>query len=287
MWRLLIQPAAILLIAACATAKRMPPKPVAPVISNGIRYSAEGDGVDQYIVATDVASCDVLWKARIFHNDIWSWMEPDMQHHYITGLKLSGNSLVIAYEGFGLYCLDLTTRRVHELWPAGIFAHQFPAPAAGESRSPACSAEIVWPGDIRSSGQPETTLWDVTVGRTSLPDVIKRVPASASRKSYSPGAGVSLLAWDEAGARIHVSFVGQIAHAVSVSGSPSPNSKTGRGLAIGQSMDDIERIYGQDWLWEDDGVHLRWNDGTELRVHLASRAPSARITSVELIASFN
>ena len=60
----MIRCAAILLIPASARAVRLPPKPVTPVISNGVRYSAEGDGVDQYVSAVDVASCNVIVESE-------------------------------------------------------------------------------------------------------------------------------------------------------------------------------------------------------------------------------
>ena len=55
-----------LFISTYATAKRVPPKPVAPIVSEGIRYWAEGDGKDSYVVATDEASGKTLWRVKVF-----------------------------------------------------------------------------------------------------------------------------------------------------------------------------------------------------------------------------
>jgi hypothetical protein len=86
--------AVLLFLATQAVAKRIPPKPVSPVVFDGIRYAAEGDGRDQYVVAADASSGKVLWRVKVFHNHIKFWMEEDVQWIYITDLKLGNNSLL-------------------------------------------------------------------------------------------------------------------------------------------------------------------------------------------------
>ena len=98
-----------------AAAKRMPPKPVSPVISGGIRSSAEGDGRDQYVVAADAASGKVLWKVKVFHNIIKFWMEEDVQWVFITDLKLVDNTLLVRDEDARCYSVELKTRGVKKL----------------------------------------------------------------------------------------------------------------------------------------------------------------------------
>jgi hypothetical protein len=58
------------LLATTVSAKRVPPKPVTPVVFEGIRYSADGSGRDQYVVAEDATNGRLLWKVRIFHTRI-------------------------------------------------------------------------------------------------------------------------------------------------------------------------------------------------------------------------
>lgn len=78
------------LVTFCALAKRVPLKPVPPVVADGIRYSAEGDPRNQYVVATDVATDKLLWKVRVFHMHIKFWIgEEDVQWVFITNLKLA------------------------------------------------------------------------------------------------------------------------------------------------------------------------------------------------------
>jgi hypothetical protein len=60
----------ITLATALAIAKIAPLKPVPPVESNGVRYAADRDGRDQYVVASDIATGKELWKVKVFHTHI-------------------------------------------------------------------------------------------------------------------------------------------------------------------------------------------------------------------------
>src|SRR5579863_850507 len=112
---------AFALLAIATFAKRVPPKPVAPVISDGIRYAAEGDGRDQYVVATDVSTDKVLWKIRVFHTRIKPFLEEDVQWVFITDLKAEGKSLFVRDEKSRCYSIDLTKKRTKKLECNGIF----------------------------------------------------------------------------------------------------------------------------------------------------------------------
>jgi len=63
----------------CGIAKRVPPKEVSPIVADGIRYSADGDGTDSYVVASDEASGKTLWSVKVFHTRIKFWREEDNQ----------------------------------------------------------------------------------------------------------------------------------------------------------------------------------------------------------------
>jgi len=54
-----------------------------------------------------------------------------------------------------------------------------------------------------------------------------------------------------------------------------------RGLALGQSLADVKRIYGSRFLQQGDNITLQWEDGTELRVHLTS----GRISLIEAVSN--
>jgi hypothetical protein len=112
----------LVFVTLCAQAKRMPPKAVTPVVSGGIRYSAEGDGRDQYVAAADASSGNVLWRVKVFHTPIKSWVEEDVQWVFITNLKLAGNSLLVRDEMSRCYSVDLTKRHVKRQQCGEVFS---------------------------------------------------------------------------------------------------------------------------------------------------------------------
>jgi hypothetical protein len=93
--RYVIAHATLALATVTAVAKIMPPKPVVPVEANGVRYSAERDGRDQYAVATDIATGKQLWKVKVFHTPTRFWIEEDVQWVFITNLRLIENTLFV------------------------------------------------------------------------------------------------------------------------------------------------------------------------------------------------
>lgn len=106
----------VALSGASAIAKRVPPKPVAPVEEQGVRYTAEGDGRDQYVVATDIASGKELWERKVFHVHIKPWLgEEDNQWVFITDLKVTESSLLVRDEKARCYSIDLTTKHKKRL----------------------------------------------------------------------------------------------------------------------------------------------------------------------------
>jgi hypothetical protein len=93
----------------------MATKPVPPVVSGRIRYSAAGDGRDQYIEAANLKTGKVLWKMKTFHNAIEPGLEKDVQWVFISNLKLAANSLLVKDERSRCYAIDLTTKRVENV----------------------------------------------------------------------------------------------------------------------------------------------------------------------------
>ena len=111
-WRILIPCAVFALLGAADTPKRTPPT-VAPVVSDGVRYTAEGDGKDQFVVASDARSGQVQWEAKIFHTDVKFWKhDEEKQWVFITNLKLVKNSIFVKDEKSRCYALDITSKRV-------------------------------------------------------------------------------------------------------------------------------------------------------------------------------
>jgi hypothetical protein len=111
-WRFCLLIGVLAMLAVFATAKRVTPKPVPPLISSGVRYSAEGDGRNQYVVARDISDEKVLWKVLVFHTSIDPFKEEDVQWVFINELKLTEKTLFVRDEKSRCYLIDLATRSV-------------------------------------------------------------------------------------------------------------------------------------------------------------------------------
>jgi outer membrane protein assembly factor BamB len=111
----------LFVFAMSSLAKRAKPKPVAPVVYAGIRYSADGNGVDEYVVASDASSGKPLWTVRVAHNDHDPHMEQDVQDVYVTDLKAIKGELLVRDEKSRCYSIDIATKRVNkQLWCHGF-----------------------------------------------------------------------------------------------------------------------------------------------------------------------
>ncbi len=116
-----------LLSSIYATAKRLPPKPVPPIVAEGIRYSAHGDGKESFVVATDEASGKTLWRVKVFHHRIEFWRgEEDNQWLFISDLKLAGDSLLVRDEKNRCYSIHLNTRHLNKAPCDDLFPQQEP-----------------------------------------------------------------------------------------------------------------------------------------------------------------
>ena len=104
-----------LLVPTVLSGKRPAPKPIKPVIVNGITYSAVGDGNAGYVVASETSSGRELWRVRVFKVHIKFWIEEDVQWVYITDLRISGNELLIRDEKVRCYGLDLIKRKSKQI----------------------------------------------------------------------------------------------------------------------------------------------------------------------------
>jgi outer membrane protein assembly factor BamB len=106
--------ATLVLATMTAVAKIAPLRPVAPVQANGVRYSADRDGRDQYAVATDIATGKQLWKVKVFHTHIKFWIEEDVQWVFITDLRLMDNSLFVRDGKARCYAVVIKNHRVRK-----------------------------------------------------------------------------------------------------------------------------------------------------------------------------
>jgi hypothetical protein len=121
-FRLPLLSAVILVATVTAIAKIAPLKPVAPVEANGVRYSADGDGRDQFVVATDTATGKEIWRVKVFHTHVKFWIEEDVQWVFITDLRLVDNVLFVRDGKARCYSVDVKTHRVRKAICSGVFA---------------------------------------------------------------------------------------------------------------------------------------------------------------------
>jgi hypothetical protein len=99
-----------------AWAKRKPPKPVAPVVHNGVRYVAPNlDGSEGRIEARNESTGKKLWDVVIYRIKIDPRLEKDVQWVFITKLAIHQNSLQVTNEKGEEYRLDLTSRKVEKM----------------------------------------------------------------------------------------------------------------------------------------------------------------------------
>jgi outer membrane protein assembly factor BamB len=109
---------------AVATAKIPPMKPVAPVESNGVRYSAVQDGAGPYVVADDITTGKQLWRVRVFRTRIKPWIEADVQWILIKELKLVESSLFVRDGKARCYAVNTRDHRVRKAVCSSVFAEQ-------------------------------------------------------------------------------------------------------------------------------------------------------------------
>ena len=96
-----------------ASAKRIAPAKVDPVVSDGIRYAAPNDdGRHAYIEAWNVGTNNKLWELTIFTNAINPNLEKDVQWVFITALNIHDGRLVVTSENGKTYLVDVNTRAI-------------------------------------------------------------------------------------------------------------------------------------------------------------------------------
>ena len=110
---LLLSLTLVALPAADAWAKRMPPKPVKPVVYQGVKYAApNASGREGMVEARDEKTDKKLWDAVIYKVKIDPNLEEDVQWVFITKLERRDDKLLVTNEKNEKYLLDLKTHKV-------------------------------------------------------------------------------------------------------------------------------------------------------------------------------
>lgn len=106
-------------------AKREAPKEVKPVIHRSIKYTApfgaakdvqQNGGVVQ---AWDLKTNKLLWQVVAYKINYDPNLESDVQDVFIVSMAIKGNELIVTNEKGETYAIDLKTRAVREVKPAG------------------------------------------------------------------------------------------------------------------------------------------------------------------------
>src|SRR5213080_2330571 len=104
-----------LLVPQLASAKRIAPGKVDPVIYEGIRYVAPNDdGRRGYIEAWNVRTNKKLWELTIFTNGIDPNLDKDVQWVFIKVLNIQDGRLMVTSERGGTYQVDVNTKAITE-----------------------------------------------------------------------------------------------------------------------------------------------------------------------------
>ncbi len=94
-----------------AFAKRAAPKPVSPVVHNGVEYRANVWDTG-FVEAIDLASQKNLWRTRVYYVWYMPLAEKDCQDIFITSLAVHDGKLLVRNEAGRSYRVDLRTGHV-------------------------------------------------------------------------------------------------------------------------------------------------------------------------------
>ena len=99
--------ALLLCAAAPASAKRAAPKPVQPVVRDGIEYSAPLNR-EGFMVATWIRSKREIWSRQVYviKHEYKLGLEEDVQSCYITDIQLHDGKLRVTNEQGGEFEID-------------------------------------------------------------------------------------------------------------------------------------------------------------------------------------
>src|SRR4051812_7725675 len=104
-----------LLLSQFASAKRVAPEKVDPVVYNGVRYVAPNDeGRRAYIEAWDVGTNKKLWELTIFTDSIEPNLEEDVQWGFIKALNMQDGRLIVRSENGKTYQVNVNTKAITE-----------------------------------------------------------------------------------------------------------------------------------------------------------------------------
>ena len=113
--RLAVMVLSTLFLSPLASAKRIVPVKIDPVVYDGIRYLAPNDeGRRGYIEAWDAGTNKKLWELTVFTNRIDPKLEEDVQWIFIKALNIQDGRLLITSEDGKIYQVDPHTKEISQ-----------------------------------------------------------------------------------------------------------------------------------------------------------------------------
>src|SRR4051794_33333690 len=95
-----------------SSAKRVAPKPVSPVIHNGVKYVAGNEnGFEARIEAWNQKTGEKLWDVVIYTIKPKPDLEEDVQWVFITRMEIRDNALLVINEKNRQFTIDLKSRK--------------------------------------------------------------------------------------------------------------------------------------------------------------------------------
>jgi hypothetical protein len=102
-----------LLLPAVAFAKRKAPRPVPPVVWQGVEYRAPLDAEHMgCIQAFELPSRHKLWETKVYHVWIMPFLEEDNQWVFVSSMQVEGEKLLVKREDGKSYKLNLRTGHI-------------------------------------------------------------------------------------------------------------------------------------------------------------------------------
>ena len=138
------------------------------------------------------------------------------------------------------------------------------------------------PANLVARGKTETVLCGIDVYHSTLDALRARFAKPVTFEQYPKTEEAAEIVWDKDGSVIHATInANNVAYAVELSGKASPIARTGSGLALGQTLGEIKKIYGTRFLKRGQAVTVQWENGTELRAKIVRN----KIVSLLLVAN--
>jgi hypothetical protein len=118
--KLLFSLALLLALSLSLEAKQLAPKPVKPIVNNGIKISIvkwkhqNGKQNGGFLKAVSIKTKEIVWETLVYKTKYIKNLETDVQDVFITSLSLSSDKtkLIVRNENNKTYYMDIANGKV-------------------------------------------------------------------------------------------------------------------------------------------------------------------------------